>query len=153
MSAINDLIARIPDEELRQRIETEAERLTEKKLFGLVYENHLPDNVVMPEVTIRRGTKVALRDQTPNDVYEVQNLTDTEAVCIHLSSLEEKTLPISDIVAVAQLGDVIYPYLKQMDSVQNAPDSDQWHTLIEANNYHALQLMAYLYPGMFFHFN
>lgn len=30
-------------------------------------------------------------------------------------------------------------YLKQIDSVCNAPDSDLWHTLIEADNYHALQ--------------
>ena len=153
MSAIEQYINRIPNPELQEQLREEIERLTEKKLFGLVYENHLPDNVVMPEVTIRRGTKVALRDQTPNDVYEVQNLTDTEAVCIHLSSLEEKTLPLSDLVAVAQRGDVIYPYLKQMDSVQNAPDSDLWHALIEADNYHALQMLAYLYPGMFFHFN
>ena len=149
MSAIEQYINRIPNVELQQQLREEIERLTKKKRFGLVYENHLPDNVVMPEVKIRRGTKVALRDQTPNDVYEVQNLTETEAICIHLSTLEEKTLALTDLVAVAQRGDVIYPYLKQMDSVQNAPDSDLWHTLIEADNYHALQLLAYLYPGMF----
>ena len=148
MAAIEQYIARIPDKELQEQIRLEVERLTKKKRFGLVYENHLPDNVVMPEVKIRRGTKVALRDQKPNDVYEVQSLTETEAVCIHLSTLKEKTLPLADLVAVAQRGDVIYPYLKQMDSVQNAPDSDLWHTLIEADNYHALQLLAYLYPGM-----
>lgn len=34
-----------------------------------------------------------------------------------------------------------------MDSVCNAPDSDLWHTLIEADNYHALQLLEYLYAG------
>ena len=32
-----------------------------------------------------------------------------------------------------------------MDFVENAPDSDLWHTLIEADNYHALQLLEYLY--------
>ena len=149
MSAIEQYINRIPNVELQQQLREEIERLTKKKRFGLVYENHLPDNVVMPEVKIRRGTKVALRDQTPNDVYEVQSLTETEVTCIHLSTMEEKTLALADLVAVAQRGDVIYPYLKWMDSVQNAPDSDLWHTLIEADNYHALQLLAYLYPGMF----
>ena len=34
-----------------------------------------------------------------------------------------------------------------MVSVCNAPDSDLWHTLIEADNYHALQLLEYLYAG------
>jgi len=147
MSAIDQYINRIPNAELQQQLREEVERLTKKKRFGLVWENHLPDNVTLSEVRIRRGTKVALRDETPNEVFEVQNLTDKEAVCVDLVSLEEVTLPLSDLIAVAQRGDVIYPYLQPMDSVQNAPDSDLWHTLIEADNYHALQLLVYLYAG------
>lgn len=147
MVAIEQYIERIADKELREQLRLEIERLTKKKRFGLVWENHLPDNVVLPEVRIRRGSKVALRDRTPNEVYEVQNLTKENAVCINLSTMEEKTFPLSDLIAVAQRGDVIYPYLKLMDSVQNAPDSDLWHTLIEADNYHALQLLTYLYAG------
>lgn len=147
MAAIEQYIERIADKELREQLRLEIERLTKKKRFGLVWENHLPDNVVLPEVRIRRGSKVALRDRTPNEVYEVQSLTEKKAVCINLSTMEEKTFLLSDLIAVAQRGDVIYPYLKPMDSVQNAPDSDLWHTLIEADNYHALQLLTYLYAG------
>lgn len=147
MAAIEQYIERIADKELREQLRLEIERLTKKKRFGLVWENHLPDNVVLPEVRIRRGSKVTLRDRIPNEVYEVQSLSKENAVCINLSTMEEKTFPLSDLIAVAQRGDVIYPYLKQMDSVQNAPDSDLWHTLIEADNYHALQLLTYLYAG------
>lgn len=53
MAAIDDYLDRIPNEELRNQLRIEVARLTKKKKFGLVYENHLPDNVVMPEVTIR----------------------------------------------------------------------------------------------------
>lgn len=148
MAAIDQYIERIPNSELQEQIREEVARLTKKKRFGLVYENHLPDNVLMPEVTIRRGTKVALRGNTPNDVYEVQDIEKDNAVCRNLASLEDKTFLLDDLVAVAQRGDVIYPYLKPMDSVEIAPDSDLWHTLIEADNYHALQTLAYLYPGM-----
>lgn len=148
MAAIDQYIERIPNTELQEQIREEVARLTKKKRFGLVYENHLPDNVLMPEVTIRRGTKVALRGNTPNDVYEVQDIEKDNAVCRNLASLEDKTFLLDDLVAVAQRGDVIYPYLKPMDSVENAPDSDLWHTLIEADNYHALQTLTYLYPGM-----
>lgn len=148
MAAIDQYIERIPNTELQEQIREEVARLTKKKRFGLVYENHLPDNVLMPEVTIRRGTKVALRGNTPNDVYEVQDIEKDNAVCRNLASLEDKTFMLDDLVAVAQRGDVIYPYLKPMDSVENAPDSDLWHTLIEADNYHALQTLTYLYPGM-----
>lgn len=173
MAAIDQYIERIPNAELQEQLRIEIARLTKKKRFGLVFENHLPDNVVMPEVTIRRGTKVALRGKTPNDVYEVQSISEGEvtcalvqniesemtrqlttdidtrtAVCRHLVTLEDKVFPLNDLVAVAQRGDVIYPYLKPMDSVENAPNSSLWHTLIEADNYHALQTLAYLYPGM-----
>ena len=147
MSAIEQYIQRIANEDLQQQLREEVGRLTKKKRFGLVWENHLPDNVLLPEVRIRRGTKVALRDKTPNDVYEVQSLTETEAVCVNLASMEQVTLPLAELMAVAQRGDVIYPYLKHLDSVQNAPESDLWHTLIEADNYHALQLLTYLYAG------
>jgi adenine-specific DNA-methyltransferase len=31
--------------------------------------------------------------------------------------------------------------------VENAPNDSLWHTIIEADNYHALQLLEYLYEG------
>ena len=89
MAAIDQYIERIPNTELQEQIREEVARLTKKKRFGLVYENHLPDNVLMPEVTIRRGTKVALRGNTPNDVYEVQDIEKDNAVCRNLASLED----------------------------------------------------------------
>ena len=60
---------------------------------------------------------------------------------------EVSTFNLNDIVVVAQFGKPIYPFVKKMDSICNAPDSDLWHMLIEADNYHALQLLVYLYGG------
>ncbi len=91
MAAINDLINKIEDPELRRRIEEELKRLLKQKKFGLVFEDHIPEGL-------------------------------TEGP--------------------------IYPTLEKMDEVCNAPDSTLWHALIEADNYYALQLLAYLYPGM-----
>lgn len=59
----------------------------------------------------------------------------------------EAEFALDELVAVAEFGEPIYPYLKPIDTVCNAPDSDLWHTLIEADNYHALQLLEYLYAG------
>lgn len=39
MAAINDLIARIQDPDLRQRIEKEVKELTKQNKFGLVFDN------------------------------------------------------------------------------------------------------------------
>ena len=147
MSAIDQYIERIADENLKEQIQMELARLMKKKSFGLVFEHHMPDNLLTPEVPIRRGTNVVIRNGKVSDVYEVQSLTDTEATCIQLSTMNEVVLPLVDLAAIAQRGDVIYPYLKPMDSVKNAPDNELWHTLIEADNYHALQLLVYLYAG------
>ena len=38
----------------------------------------------------------------------------------------------------------IYPCLRKLDEVVNAPDSALWHVLIEAENYHALRLLQYV---------
>lgn len=91
MSAINDLIAKIEDDDLRQRIEAELKLLLKQKKFGLVFEEHQPEGL-----------------------YEGP----------------------------------IYPTLEVRDEVHHAPDKALWHALIEADNYYALQLLAYLYPGM-----
>ena len=135
MSAIDQYIERIPNKELQEQLRTEIARLTQKKKFGLVFENHLPDNITLPEVKIRCGTKVVLRDSKPNDIYEVQSISDdrTAAVCRHLVSLEDTTFNLTDLIAVAQRGDVIYPYLKPMDSVTNAPDSDLLEIPLESD--------------------
>ena len=90
MAAINDLISKIADADLRQRIEAELGRLLKQKQFGLVFEDHLPEGL----------------DEGP-----------------------------------------VYPALEMLDEVRHAGEGGVWHALIEADNYYALQLLAYLYPG------
>ena len=41
----------------------------------------------------------------------------------------------------------IYPGLEVMDWVKGRSEPSPWHALIEADNYYALQLLAYLYPA------
>lgn len=54
---------------------------------------------------------------------------------------------IEELVVVANFGEPIFPTLVPMARVQNGSDDAPWHTLIEADNYHALQLLEYLYTG------
>lgn len=82
-----------------------------------------------------------------SDVYKVIQINENVATCINRATQEANDFLIDELVAVAQFGEPIYPYLKPIDSICNAPDSELWHTLIEADNYHALQLLEYLYAG------
>lgn len=153
MAAINDLIARIQDPDLRQRIEKEVKELTKQKKFGLVFENHIPEMTLLYDYPISRGCKVICKSDddkklSEDILWEVKKISKSKATCVHTVTNEEQTFDISELICVAKNGEPIYPCLKFVDSVQNAPNSDLWHTLIEADNYHALQLLAYLYPGM-----
>lgn len=147
MAAINDLINQIPDAELRDRIQKEVNKLAKQKKFGLVFEEHMPECTPLYDMPIKRGCNVMLRDNK-NDkaIYSVLKIEDNIAVCVKRDDKEEIiSFPVDEIVRVAEFGESIYPYLKPIDTVCNAPDSDLWHTLIEADNYHALQLLEYLY--------
>lgn len=149
MAVINDLIERISDPELRRRISDEVARMQKQKKFGLVFEEHLPEATPLYDVPIRKNSIVALKDGYFKNFYLVKEIDGEQLVCEKQDDSREKvTLNKKDVVAVAQFGQPIYPYLKPMDAVKNAPDSDLWHTLIEADNYHALQLLVYLYGGM-----
>lgn len=147
MAAINDLIAQIEDIALRERIAKEVDRLSKQKKFGLVFEEHLPECTPLYDIPVKVGALVAKKAGEVNDVYKVLGIEDNTALCLHRKSKETANIPLDDLVTVAEFGEPIYPYLKPMDAVCNAPESDLWHTLIEADNYHALQLLEYLYAG------
>lgn len=147
MAAINDLIAQIEDIALRERIAKEVDRLSKQKKFGLVFEEHLPECTPLYDIPVKAGALVAKKAGEVNDVYKVLCIEDNTAQCLHRESKEVADIPLGDLVTVAEFGEPIYPYLKPIDTVCNAPDSDLWHTLIEADNYHALQLLEYLYAG------
>ena len=148
MSVLTDLVSQIEDRALRERIEAEVDRLTKQKKFGLVFEEHLPECTPLYDVPVKRGSLVAPKKTGKiSDLYRVLSIDGDIAHCCKKDQLEVVAFALNDIVSVAEFGDPIYPYLKPIDTVCNAPDSDLWHTLIEADNYHALQLLEYLYAG------
>lgn len=151
MAAINDLIARIQDPELRLHVAKEVKELTKHKKFGLVFENHVSEMTLLYDYPISRGCKVIRKVDddkrlTEDILWEVMSVCRGMATCHHSITGEELQVSCQDLICVARNGEPIYPCLKYVDSVQNAPDSDLWHALIEADNFHALQLLAYLYP-------
>ena len=149
MAAINDLISQIQDETLRNRIQEEVSKMAKQKKFGLVFEEHMPESTPLYDMPIKRGCNVMRRDSKDDkSIYVVLKVEGDTAVCVKPEQKDETaTFELKDIVRAAEFGESIYPYLKPLDSVCNAPDSDLWHTLIEADNYHALQLLEYLYAG------
>ena len=145
VALLQDLIQQIDDPTLRDRILQETDKLIKQKKFGLVFEEHLPECTPLYDVPIRVGSKVALKTGYVSDIYTVMKIDSDKVLCDRRETHEQKIFKMDEIVVVAEFGEPIYPTLKLIDTVENAPNSDLWHTLIEADNYHALQLLEYLY--------
>lgn len=147
VALLQDLIQQVDDPALRERILQETDKLVKQKKFGLVFEEHLPECTPLYDMPIRVGSKVALKTGYVSDIYIVMKVDNETILCERRETHEKKTFRMDEIVVVAEFGEPIYPTLKLLDYVENASDSTLWHTLIEADNYHALQLLEYLYTG------
>lgn len=147
MAELHELIAKIENPELRAQIQAAADRLTKQKKFGLVFEEHLPECTPLYDIPVRKGAKVSVRNGKANETYTVLKIENGMATCMPKNSKDAVQFDVTDLVTTAELGDPIYPCLQPLGEVCNAPDSELWHTLIEADNYHALQLLEYLYAG------
>ena len=147
MATIKDLLRQVSDPVLRERLSEEINRLSKNKRFGLVFEEHTPECTPLYGVPIRKGSTAAYKTGKMHEFYTVKRIDSTNAVCINKSTLAEEIIPLAELVSVAQFGEPIFPSLEPIAKVKNAPDDSLWHTLIEADNYHALQLLEYLYEG------
>src|SRR5690242_12380242 len=78
-SALDTLIGRIADGQLRADIRDAVSDLRKVTDFGLVFEAHIPETVRLPHHSIRRGIKVTLRDLTDQSMFEVIAINKTTA--------------------------------------------------------------------------
>ncbi len=147
MAEIHELIERVTEPGLKAQLQAAVDKLAKQKKFGLVFEEHLPECTPLYEVPVKKGRLVSRKQGETNDLYVVLTITDGVATCLPKNGGEAVKLAVDELVSVAEFGEPIYPYLQPVDTVCHAPDSDLWHTLIEADNYHALQLLEYLYAA------
>lgn len=62
MAALNELIQKIENPELRTQIQAAADRLTKQKKLGLVFEEHLLECTSLYDIPVRKGAKVSVRN-------------------------------------------------------------------------------------------
>ena len=145
MAQLEDLIRDIADPRLRAQIASEVGKLKARKKFGLVFEQHLPETVQFPSLPVKPGTRVAYRDGRTG-LCTVSGINGKTATILPEAGGQEETAPKGDLVVVKRFGEPIYPALVPVDHVTRAPDKPH-HTLISAENFHALQLLLYCYEA------
>jgi adenine-specific DNA-methyltransferase len=146
MAKLEDLIKQIPDAKLRAEIARETAALKSTKKFGLVFEDHIPEQVQLPNLAVRIGARVIKRGNG-KQVFQVLDVKGKTARLVPEPKGEEETTKLEELVVVKKFGEAIYPTLTPRDRVERAPEKP-WHTIINADNFHALQLLLYSYEGM-----
>lgn len=152
MAKIEDLIAKIPDERLRKAMAGEIKALKKTKKFGLVFEEHLPETVRLPRLPVHAGDLVSFKREPSNQLWRVRSIRKGIATCDkavegYPSPNDSKEFPVAELVVVRNFGDPIYPALVPVDRVSRGGPEKPWHVLINADNFHALQLLLYCYEG------
>lgn len=150
MAKLEELIGEIADPRVRGEIAAEVKRLKAQKKFGLVFEEHLPETVRLPAFPLRVGELVGERNAAGKDLWIVHAVGNEKVQCRRPEGSygdDEREFPLKDIVVVKRFGEAIYPALIPIDRVESGGADKPWHTLINADNFHALQLLVYAYEG------
>jgi adenine-specific DNA-methyltransferase len=147
MARLEDLIKDIADPSLRNQIAGEVEKLKARKKFGLVFEEHLPEVVQLPGLVVKPGARVAKLADKGAGFFLVTAALNGNKVSIapERGGTEEISLR-DDLIVVKRFGEPMYPALVPMDCVTRGPGKP-YHTLINADNFHALQVLLYCYEG------
>ncbi|REJ08748.1 site-specific DNA-methyltransferase [Microbacterium bovistercoris] len=158
MAHIHELIkqVRAANPELGDQLSREVDVLSQRRAFGLNFERHTPEAVGLPGRRARRGDRVwilpprgdakAIADKR---LWRVEELSEdrTEArLVIETPKIEYCKVPLDDLVVVAEFRDPIYPGLVSTGKVERGGDKP-FHSVINAENYHALQALLYTHRG------
>lgn len=139
--------------ELRRHIDV----LQGRRQFGLNFERHTPESVALTGRPVTVGDKVRFLPPRGETAVESKATWVVTAISgpagARIASLldprtkDESTRPVEDLVFVADFRDPIYPGLMPSGEPEvNGGDAPS-HTVINAENYHALELMLFTHQG------
>ena len=158
MAHIDNLIESIKDPYLRAALRTEYDKVTKSRRVGLVFDRHMPESVALPGFSIRDGEKVQVLAEGTGDDFDgtgIWTVTALTGDVAHLRDREGETRQVSvdRLVATREFGDPIYPGLVSTGrvvrggGVEGDDGGKPFHTVINAENYHALEALLFAYEG------
>ena len=149
-------IAAIADPDLRRRLSEAFERLRNRAEYGLVFEKHRPESVVLHGQPVREDRYATTRSApSPRNAFRIIEIDGDKA---HVRPVDENFRPYGkvtvcaadDLVPLARFGDPIFPGLIPNGEVVRAVDESgtpnkPFHTIINGENFHALETLLYAY--------
>ena len=163
MSRLSNLLRQVETQDLSLAadMKREVEALSGRRAFGLNFERHIPETVELPGRSVRKGDKVRFlpeRGENPSSVdrqlWRVGQIRWTNGGRVaelfrHQDAEAEyqtASRAVDDLVVIAEFRDPIYPGLVSTGKVERGGDRP-FHTVINAENFHALQVLLYTHEG------
>jgi adenine-specific DNA-methyltransferase len=156
VSRLTELLAQVAkaDPALAADLRREVEVLGGRRQFGLNFERHVPESVQLPSRRPRRGDKVIRRDNSEGDSmwlvagFEGRGPARKARLVERGAGKEPKeaTVPVGDLVVVAEFRDPIYPGLRSTGTVERSEDKP-YHAVINGENFHVLQPLSFVCRG------
>jgi adenine-specific DNA-methyltransferase len=157
-SELDVLLDRIEDPALRADLQAQIDRLKQRRSFGLVFEQHIPERVRLPQHPIRLGSQVVSRDDDDSPTYEVVAIEDGLATLVLTRDAngayvargehpvgERERLPLDSLVVITDFGEPVFPGFRFLGAVERG--DKPYHVVINGENHHALEALRFTHAG------
>ena len=141
-SQLEEILSHIDDPTIRTKIRAEFEKTS--KDFGLVFERHQQEGIRMPKAPVVLGSKVIV--EVDDTFHHVVSLDDNLVTLVDTSG-ELRTVHVDGVTVAREFGDTMYPGLTPVDELRLGKPGDPVHTVINGENYHALEMLQYTHLG------
>ena len=158
-SELDVLLERVEDPALREDLRTQIDRLKQRRSFGLVFEQHIPERVRLPQHPIRIGSQVVSRDDDDSPTYEViaiddglatlELARDTDGAYVPRGEHpvgERERMPLDSLVVITDFGEPVLPGFRYLGAVERGGDKP-YHVVINGENHHALEALRFTHAG------
>ncbi len=152
MSRLSDLLRTLEqlDPKLAKDLDDEIRPLQKRLPFGLNFERHAPEAVELAGHRIRKTNKVRVLPPRGSTERGDQRLWHVDSISGGIAEVstpngeerETQSVPVEDLILVAEFRDRIYPGLRPDGSVERGGNKP-FHTVINGENFHVLELLTF----------
>src|SRR5438093_10169320 len=144
MAKLDALIEQVADPALRAELGKTVGDLRRRKTFGLVFEEHIPEITLLRDVPVKVGATVYLREDTGAKKPLVVVGVDGTSATVASADGGMEDVAVESLLVLRRFGDPIYPTLTPLGTL-DCGNGRPFHAVINGENYHALQLLRFMY--------
>jgi adenine-specific DNA-methyltransferase len=158
-SELDVLLDKVQDPALRADLRSQIDRLKQRRSFGLVFEQHIPERVRLPQHPIRVGSHVVSRDDDDSPTFDVVLIDDGVATLVQVRDADgayvqrsehgidgQERAPVDSLVVISDFGEPVLPGLRHVGSIERSEDKP-YHVVINGENHHVLEALRFSHAG------